>query len=95
MANFAVDSKYPAVAPTSCRAEQGEVLSLFDLTGKTAVITGGNGGIGGGMARGLAEAGADIIILQVPGEKSTFATDLSVVTNRHVDVYDCDLVKPE
>jgi len=35
---------------------------MFDLTGKTAVITGGNGGIGLGIARGLAEAGASVLI---------------------------------
>lgn len=34
---------------------------IFDLTGKTALVTGGNKGIGKGMALGLAEAGADII----------------------------------
>ena len=34
----------------------------FDLTGRVALITGGNGGIGLGMARGLAKAGADIAI---------------------------------
>jgi Dehydrogenases with different specificities (related to short-chain alcohol dehydrogenases) len=37
------------------------VLSQFDLTGKTALVTGCNKGIGMGMALGLAEAGADII----------------------------------
>jgi len=36
--------------------------NLFDLTGKVALITGGNGGIGLGMATGLARAGADIVI---------------------------------
>ena len=35
---------------------------IFDLTGKTAVITGGGRGIGKGIARGLASKGADIII---------------------------------
>jgi 2-deoxy-D-gluconate 3-dehydrogenase len=37
------------------------MTSLFDLTGKTALITGGNKGIGFSMTAGLAEAGADII----------------------------------
>lgn len=36
-------------------------MSLFDLTGKTALVTGCNRGIGKAMAEGLAEAGADII----------------------------------
>lgn len=37
------------------------ILKAFDLSGKTAVVTGCNRGIGKGMAIGLAEAGADII----------------------------------
>jgi 2-deoxy-D-gluconate 3-dehydrogenase len=36
-------------------------MALFDLTGKIALVTGCNKGIGKGMALGLAEAGADII----------------------------------
>src|SRR5438477_9482788 len=35
---------------------------LFDLTGKVALVTGGSKGLGKEMARGLAEAGADIVI---------------------------------
>lgn len=35
---------------------------MFDLSGKTALVTGGNGGIGLGIARGLASAGANIIV---------------------------------
>jgi NAD(P)-dependent dehydrogenase (short-subunit alcohol dehydrogenase family) len=38
------------------------VQKLFDLTGKVALVTGGSKGLGKAMARGLAEAGADIII---------------------------------
>ena len=34
----------------------------FDLTGKVALVTGGNGGIGLGMAEGLAAAGANVAI---------------------------------
>ena len=34
----------------------------FDLTGKVALVTGGNGGIGLGMAEGLAAAGAKVAI---------------------------------
>jgi 2-deoxy-D-gluconate 3-dehydrogenase len=37
-------------------------MSLFDLKGRVAVVTGGNGGIGLGMARGMAEAGAAVAI---------------------------------
>ena len=36
--------------------------SLFDLTGKVAIVTGGNGGLGLGMALGLAGAGANIVV---------------------------------
>ena len=37
--------------------------TLFDLTGKVAVITGGSGTLGTGMAKGLAEAGAKVAII--------------------------------
>jgi 2-deoxy-D-gluconate 3-dehydrogenase len=37
--------------------------SPFDLTGRVAIVTGGNGGIGLGMARGLAHAGAAVAIV--------------------------------
>jgi NAD(P)-dependent dehydrogenase (short-subunit alcohol dehydrogenase family) len=37
-------------------------LDLFNLTGKVALVTGGSRGLGKAMARGLAEAGADVII---------------------------------
>src|SRR3954470_16271407 len=36
--------------------------NLFDLTGRVALVTGGNKGLGKAMARGFAEAGADVVI---------------------------------
>ncbi|MCW5749916.1 MAG: glucose 1-dehydrogenase [Alphaproteobacteria bacterium] len=38
-------------------------MKAFDLTARVALVTGGNGGIGLGMAKGLAEAGATVAIL--------------------------------
>src|SRR4051794_15612159 len=42
----------------------------FDLTGRVAIVTGGNGGIGLGMARGLAEAGTAVAIVGRNAAKS-------------------------
>lgn len=50
-------------------------MSLFDLTGRVALVTGGNGGIGLGMARGLAAAGATIMIAGRNQEKSARAAE--------------------
>ncbi|HEV8586483.1 MAG TPA: glucose 1-dehydrogenase [Methylomirabilota bacterium] len=43
---------------------------MFDLKGRVAIVTGGNGGIGLGMARGLAAAGASIVVAARNAEKS-------------------------
>ena len=49
--------------------------SLFDLTGHVALITGGNSGIGLGMAEGLAQHGADIAIWGTNADKNDAAVD--------------------
>ncbi len=46
---------------------------MFDLKGRVAIVTGGNGGIGLGMARGLAGAGARVVIAARNGAKSQAA----------------------
>ena len=47
----------------AARTLGGVEMDLFDLSNKVAIVTGGNGGIGLGMARGLANAGATIAIV--------------------------------
>jgi NAD(P)-dependent dehydrogenase (short-subunit alcohol dehydrogenase family) len=67
------------------------------LDGRVALVTGGNSGIGLGMARGLADAGADVCIWGTNPEKNSRAreelqsSDARVVT-REVDVSDEDQV---
>jgi 2-dehydro-3-deoxy-D-gluconate 5-dehydrogenase len=48
-------------------------MKLFDLNGRVAIVTGGNGGIGLGMARGLAQAGAAVVVAGRNAEKSASA----------------------
>jgi NAD(P)-dependent dehydrogenase (short-subunit alcohol dehydrogenase family) len=45
----------------------------FDLTGKVALVTGGNGGIGLGMADAMAQAGADVVIWGTNADKNAAA----------------------
>ena len=48
-------------------------MKAFDLSGRVAVVTGGNGGIGLGMARGLAGAGAKVVVAGRNAQKSAAA----------------------
>jgi 2-deoxy-D-gluconate 3-dehydrogenase len=72
-------------------------MKSFNLKGKVAIVTGGNGGIGLGMARGLADAGADIAVVGRNEEKSKAA--VAELTSRGIraiavatDVTDKDAV---
>jgi len=48
-------------------------MDLFDLSGRSALITGGNSGLGLGMARGLVKAGANVAIWGRKAEKNAAA----------------------
>ncbi len=62
-------------------------MKLFDLTGKVAIVTGGNGGIGLGMARGLAQAGAAVAVAgRQAGKSATAVKELEALGARAMAV---------
>ncbi len=63
----------------------------FDLTGKVALVTGGNGGIGLGMARALARAGADVAIWGRNTAKNAAAEAELAKFGRRVLALACDV----
>jgi NAD(P)-dependent dehydrogenase (short-subunit alcohol dehydrogenase family) len=63
----------------------------FDLTGRVALVTGGNGGIGLGMAEALAQAGADIAIWGTNEAKNAAARARLEATGRRVVALRCDV----
>ena len=59
-------------------------MNPFDLSGRVAIVTGGNGGIGLGMARGLAAASAKVVVAARQAQKSA-ASDFLTGTAIPVD----------
>ncbi len=67
------------------------ILKAFDLTGKTALVTGCKRGIGRGMAEALAQAGADIIGVSATLEPTGSDIEKSVTAmGRSFTGYQCD-----
>jgi 2-deoxy-D-gluconate 3-dehydrogenase len=70
-------------------------LKLFDLSGKVAIVTGGNGGLGLGMALGLASAGANIVVAARNQEKTQQAVKaIEALGVKARGVY-LDVLRPE
>jgi 2-deoxy-D-gluconate 3-dehydrogenase len=69
-------------------------MSQFDLSGRVAVITGGNGGIGFGMAQGLAEAGAAVAIAARDQKKSAAAAEQLQGRGARVATVEVDVKDP-
>jgi len=67
-------------------------MDLFDLSGRTAIVTGGNGGLGLAMARGLAKAGAKVAIwARNPAKNAAAREELSALGGGDVLALTCDV----
>ena len=73
-----------------------EFKKLFDLSGRTAVVTGGCGILGRRLADGLAEFGANVAILDLDGQAvETAASELAARHAVRARGYACDITQPE
>jgi NAD(P)-dependent dehydrogenase (short-subunit alcohol dehydrogenase family) len=63
----------------------------FDLSGRVALITGGNGGIGLGMAEGIAAAGGDVCIWGTNADKNAAALERLAAHGTRVAARQCDV----
>jgi gluconate 5-dehydrogenase len=71
------------------------IRDLFDLTGKTAIVTGGSRGIGAEMAEALAEAGANLMLCARREEWLNETIEEFRGKNFRVEGKTCDVAKPE
>ena len=68
------------------------VQQLFSLEGKTAIVTGGTGGLGLAMSIALAEAGADIVSIQIANDpRSQLLADAVKELGRKLQVFETDV----
>jgi 2-deoxy-D-gluconate 3-dehydrogenase len=70
-------------------------MKLFELSGKVAVVTGGNGGIGLGMAGGLAAAGAAVVIAGRDAKKNAGAVEALAAAGARATAVQVDVRRKE
>jgi len=71
------------------------VLDAFSLRGRTALVTGGNRGLGRGFARALAEAGADVVIAARDEVRSADVVAEVTALGRRALAVPADVTRPE
>ena len=59
------------------------IYDMMSLKGKAALITGGAGGIGRSCAAGLAEAGASIVLMDIPEKKEMLQDNCRAIAGRY------------
>lgn len=69
--------------------------SLFDLSGRVALVTGAGGSLGSAMATGFAEAGADLMLCDVNLDTAKATADVIAGLGRRAVPVQCDVSDPE
>ena len=71
------------------------VLEAFALTGKRALVTGGNRGLGFAFVRGLAEAGADVVFVSRDAERNAAAVAALAQEGLTTSAFEVDVTAPD
>ncbi|MEL6416073.1 MAG: SDR family NAD(P)-dependent oxidoreductase [Pseudomonadota bacterium] len=70
-------------------------MSMFDLTGHVAIVTGGNGGLGLAFARGLVKCGASVAVWGRNSDKNLTAIDELRALKGDAEAFVCDVTNEE
>jgi NAD(P)-dependent dehydrogenase (short-subunit alcohol dehydrogenase family) len=84
----------PGRATSRAPNNQETPMSIFDLSGRVAIVTGGNGGIGLGIVQALASAGCNVSIWGRNADKNTAAAATMAGCKGQVDTQICDVTEP-
>lgn len=79
---------------SAIRYRRGNPMELFQLQGKVALVTGGNSGLGLAMARGLAQAGATVVILGRREERNDAAVAAFAAEGLRAHAIGADVTEP-
>ena len=83
------------VVPIPSREDREDIVKLFDLTGRLALVTGSSKGIGLALARALAEAGAEIVLNARDGARLEEARGVLAGEGHRVHAVAFDVTDPE
>ena len=94
MVGIGTSARYRAHLPGARQTGLETHMSIFDLTGRVAIVTGGNGGIGLGIAQALAATGCNVSIWGRNAEKNKNAAATMAAGPGTVDTRICDVSDP-
>jgi len=83
----------PIASPFNAKSQSSEVIKGIDLSGKTAIVTGGSSGLGVETARALAQAGAHVVLpVRNRAKAEKTLQDIKASTGKTVELADMDLM---